>query len=98
MLRVASLLGLGRGGQILSVPSRDATGWLIFGGSAERIGAPATVPPGTGILGQESEPNTTQETRMKPLSIILVTLLVVPLPAWSKDLLLFVIERSEKRQ
>jgi len=66
-----------------------------LGDIAERIGAPATVPPGTGILGQESEPNTTQETRMKPLSILLVTLLVVPLPAWSTDLLLFVIQRSK---
>jgi hypothetical protein len=32
---------------------------------------------------------------MKPLSLILVTLLVVPLPAWSTDLLLFVIQRSK---
>ena len=32
---------------------------------------------------------------MKPLSIILLTLLVFPLPAWSKDLLLFVIQRSK---
>jgi hypothetical protein len=66
-----------------------------LGGSATRMGAPSAVPPGTGILGKESEHNTTQETRMKPLSILLLTLLVFPLPAWSKDLLLFVIQRSK---
>ena len=66
-----------------------------LGGSAARIGTPAAVPPGTGILGKESEPNTTQEPRMKPLSLILVTLLFFPLPAWSTDLLLFVIQRSK---
>jgi hypothetical protein len=32
---------------------------------------------------------------MKPLSIILLILLFFPLPAWSKDLLLFVIQRSK---
>jgi len=32
---------------------------------------------------------------MKPLSILLLTLLVFPLPAWSTDLLLFVIQRSK---
>ena len=32
---------------------------------------------------------------MKPLSLILVTLLVFPLSAWSTDLLLFVIQRSK---
>jgi Domain of unknown function (DUF4833) len=32
---------------------------------------------------------------MKPLSLILVTLLFFPLPAWSTDLLLFVIQRSK---
>jgi hypothetical protein len=76
-----------------TLQGRDWTADL--GSSAARMGAPAAVPPGTGILGKESEPNTTQETRMKPLSIILVTLLVFPLPAWSKDLLLFVIQRSK---
>ena len=32
---------------------------------------------------------------MKPFSLILVTLLFFPLPAWSTDLLLFVIQRSK---
>ena len=32
---------------------------------------------------------------MKPRSIILLTLLLFPLPAWSTDLLLFVIQRSK---
>ena len=31
MLRMAPMLGLGRGGAIWSVPSRDATGWRIAG-------------------------------------------------------------------
>ena len=77
---------------------RTPPGTRPDGGSRGHCSAhcvPSAVPPGTGILGKESEQNTTQETRMKPLSILLVTLLVFPLPAWSKDLLLFVIQRSK---
>ena len=92
MWRLAPMRGLGRGDTIWSVPHREATGWRQVQRALVRL-LPFLL--ARVYLEKESEPNTTQELRMKPLSLILVTLLFFPLPAWSTDLLLFVIQRSK---